>query len=231
MVNGFTTLSELVREKRKGTVTVPQVSEQITEYSERQEAMDAAGFTASANQARGKERELSEIQTVAVLTNQLINDGYLVLDVPYYFTGGWQYGNRFFSKPIESIQEVKTKALFGSKLEKKRIDTGYSLVLCNHYDWKAEVPISVARTLIEFKEKYVQENESGRFHVLSVLPTEQIDFYIQSQDPLLLFQLGGHGNSRFAVVAWWGADIEAIERELDLDRYSMRSVKVLEALR
>jgi len=236
-MDGFTTLAQLVKETKSGQVVVPDVRNEVESIKPNLSVLQRAGFSAIHDELDLQVRKMERDEKTALFTNRLVEDGYLILDIPFYFKNGWSYEYSAFVKPIQKkITRTQDFSNFwGTHTTKKEIsewiESEYSLVLCQHYNWRGGVPVSVAETLIEFREKYGLEDAVLDFKVLSVLPNSQIGDYVQQVDPLLLYSLNGSEGSRFAVVAWWGADVEAIEKELGLDRESFRAVKVLEEFR
>ena len=232
-MNVFSTLAQLVKERQSGTVIVPDIKEEVGSIKPKLDTLQKAGFTAIHNELESRVRTLEREENTALMINRFVNDGYLILDIPYYFVNGWKYQRPVFVKPIQKKipRIVETFNFWRTKTFKKEswawVDSDHSLMLCQHYDWRGGVPLSVAETLIEFQEKYNLQNAHTDFKILAVLPNDQIRSYVKSVDPILLYSLDGHNGSRFVVVAWWGADIAAIEKELDLDRDSFRAVKVL----
>jgi len=233
-MNAFNTLVQLVKETKSGKVIVPEVRTEVEETKPKLEMLEKAGFTAIHEELDRKVRSLEKREKQALLTNQLVNEGYLILDIPHYFKNGWNRRNGAFVKPIQKkiTRTIEESNFWGTQSSKKEvhewIDSSHSLVLCQHYDWMGDVPISVAETLIEFQENHNLQNSVTSFHILSVLPSDQISRYVAQVDPLLLYSIDGHEGSQFAVLAWWGADIETIEQELGLTRESFKAVKILE---
>ena len=233
-MNAFNTLVQLVKETKSGQVIVPEVRTEVEETKPKLEILEKAGFTAIHEELDRKVRSLEKREKQALLTNQLVNEGYLILDIPYYFKNGWNHKRSAFVKPIQKkiTRTIEESNFWGTKSSKKEvhewIPSGQSLVLCQHYNWMGDVPISVAETLIEFQEKHNLKNSHTDFHILSVLPSDQISRYVTQVDPLLLYSIDGHEGSQFAVLAWWGADIEIIEQELGLTKESFKAVKILE---
>jgi len=236
-MNTFSTLAQLVKERKSGQVVVPDVRNEVETIRPKLEILEKAGFSAIHAELDNQVRNLERSEKIALMTNRLVNDGYLIIDIPYYFKNGWQYKTGVFVKPIlietSQPQEINSFLGFNRRIKWRTgwVESDHSLMLCQHYEWRGEVPVSVAETLIEFKEKYGLENAHTDFQILAVLPNDQIREYVKQVDPLLLYAIDGHGGSRFAVLAWWGTDIETIEHELELDRESFRSVKILEAFK
>ena len=234
-MNAFSTLAQLVKERKSGQVVVPDVRNEVETIKSKLEILEKAGFTAIHTELESQVRILEREEQNALMTNRLAIDGYLIIDIPYHFKKGWDYRSPVFVKPIQKkiTRTVEVSNWWGTKTHPEERhewkQTEYSLMLCNHYNWRGGVPISIAETLIEFQEKYELKNASTDFHILAVLHNEEIGSYVRQADPLLLYSIDGHAGSRFAVLAWWGADIETIEKELELDRKSFRAVKILES--
>jgi len=232
-MNAFNTLVQLVKETKSGQVIVPDIKNEVAETKPRIDIMKKAGFTAIHDEMDRRVRTLERQEKRSLLINRLVNEGYLILDIPYYYKNGWNRKRGAFVKPIQKkiTRTIEESNFWGTQSSKKEIhewiNSDHSMVICEHYNWNGGVPVSVAETLIEFKESHGL-NVFADFYVLSVLPNEKIGEYVKQVDPLLLYSIDGQEGSRFAVLAWWGADIEIIEQELGLTRESFKAVKILE---
>ena len=195
----FQVLSSLVKKNLVKEVTVPDIRAEITALRETKEVYERAGFEALATSESHQSLLLlrEEIEKKAQLRWR--ERGYLVITLPAFEKGHQRH-------PMYSTTMKNNH--FNNQLREV-------LAIIDVSGYKGHVPMSVVETLVDFKEEFDAGNGNFKILTYGVLNDIKNDV-VGIQDPLLLYKIGSgfRGGGTFAVVAWWGADIEDIERAL-----------------
>ncbi len=211
----FQVLASLVKKNLVKEVTVPDIKADITALREKKEIYNKAGFNALATTQGHQSLMLLQEELEKKLQLRWRERGYLVITLP-------EFEKRHQRFPMYSTT-IK-KGIFHHNQGRE------VLALIEVSGYKGAVPMSVVETLVDFKEEF--EAEKGIFKILTYGVLSDIKQNVVGvKDPLLLYKLHGSrfGGGSYAVVAWWGADIEDIERALGWVRSGYSNLSVFPA--
>jgi len=213
--NTFAVLSSMVKKNLVKTVQIPEIDQEIVELEEKIQLYEKAGFRALRNELEAQQyslvRDLEEKKKI----KQWRNKGYMVINLP----GFEKYHRRrdFYSNTIVPN---------GFNPQEREV-----LAIIPITNYRGHVPEPVLKTLIDFKEENKADIENG-FHILTygVLKTikeKVVD--LGKNDPILLYKITEtySGKGHYAVVAWWGADLEQIEKALGYSSENYPNMEVV----
>lgn len=232
----FQTLATLVKSSLIDIQIPANPESEISQLLTRSKALQRAGFDGQANEVRAESNEISDLASV---TNQLKHwrdKGYLTIRIKNMSEWEWRYDINagLWTLPIPTRVMTKSRHLmFFSKMCEK-IVTNKVLVLVNTTEYLAPVPDQILEKAVDFRLQIVRDYpEMGgeydypgiQMFVLAVGDKNNIRNIVRERptDPLLLYRIRENRShlalqGNFVVVGWWGADLEEIERELELDR-------------
>lgn len=208
----FQVLSSLVKKNLVKEVTVPDVQDEIQALTSKRELYERAGFRALASNSSSNASVLKERVEEKKLALLWRERGYLVITLP-------EFEKRHQRYPMRSTTIRKPPM-------NKRQDHEV-LALIDVEGYKGSVPMEVVETVANFTEEF--NTYPGNLKILTYGVLGDIKKNVVGvKDPLVLHQISSDwsGGGTYAVVAWWGADIEDIERALNWVRsgYSRLSV-------
>lgn len=232
----FQTLATLVKSSLIDIQLPANAEDKINRLLERSATLQKAGFDGQASEVKSQSNEISNSASV---TNQLKHwrdKGYLTIRIKNMNGWRWRHGinNGLWTFPLPTRVMTKSRHLmFFSKMCEK-IETNKVLALVNATEYLAPVPDQILEKATEFRHQVAQDYPrfGDRWYypgiqmfVLTVADKNNLKNIVRERpaDPLLLYRIHENDNhlhlrGNFVVVGWWGADIEEIERELELDR-------------
>lgn len=255
----FQILSELVKESLVTKVEIPDITENVSKLHEEMDLYEKAGFTSKVDNIERRISANTQKYKLFLELWKLKKMGYLVIKVsgfsnyekrerkrrPGVFRS---IHHRFPFRKFQSGQEEKKVTTQGwvfshTKTEIKPIYKYAGIIPTQ--DFIGDVPTPVLSQIIEFQQEYFGEvsEKSNTYYrmqnAFSILTVENSIGKLNSlsaarQDPLVLYRpVSDHWlnpSGYYGVIAWWGADVEDVEKALGLGKESFPLTSVFSAL-